>query len=386
MRTKEELDLYIETSVMNRVKYKRKLNVELNEEYYEGTYKLSFFERDNIDEDEIEYIFDKLKDKNITIVGNSPVLYGNFENYKYVKKPMFYNQKEKFDEDIFNQLMNQYKMLNQDNEEEKEKASILRKKIIAMNVRLADFLVYRYNSDREFENDELLSYAYEGLIVAFDNYNKDKGPFSTFAIKCIEGHLIRGMQKLRGFSSVHFYYKYKHAKEELEEELNSKITDDLEYLDEIAKKIYSTYKLHLDTVYDIKTKILLMNTLSLEEIGDSVYDDNTLYQEVIEKVNRETLKSDVDKMLSELTDREKEVMIDKYGFKDDKEKENKEVAENMKCQKQNIYEIEKRSINKLRKPEISSHLKEYYAEIGEYDYSPTGIEQVKVKQKSIKSK
>lgn len=381
MRKKEELDLYIETCVMNRVNYKRKINQKTNEEYYEGTYKLSFFERDNLEDEEIKYVFNRLNDKNIIVVGNSPVLYGDFENYKYVKKPMFCDQKEQFDEEKFNQLMYQFKMMNKDTEEEKEKVNTLRKQIIAINVRLVNFLVSRYNSDNEFENDELLSYGYEGLISAVDNYDIDKGQFSSFALKCIEGYLIRGMQFLRGFSSTSFYYKYKNAKNSLEKELGMSIENDLEYLDELASKIYSTYVLPIDTIEELKTRIALMKTLSIEKMKDELYDDNTLYNEVIEALNLEYLKEDLEKCLSKLTSREKEIMIEKYGLKDGQIKTCREVAGKVGCKYQNIHEIEKRSLNKLRNFSENTKLDEYYTNIGEYDYNPTGIEFSKVKQK-----
>lgn len=381
MRKKEELDLYIDKTVMDRVKYKRKINPETNEDYYEGTYKLSFFYRDNLTDEEIEYVFHELNHRQILVVGNSSVLYSDFENYRYVRRPMNRFQKEEFDEEKFNELIFKFKTMKQETEEEQEEAILLRKKIISMNTRLVDFMVDRFNTNNEFDSDELASYAYEGLISAVDNYDLDKGSFANFTLKCIEGYLIRGRQYLKGFSSSNFFYKYKDSKQILEEELGRKIEDDLEYVDDIATQIHSTYKLHLDTVDDIKTRIFLMNLYSLETMEDELYDDNTLYNDVIESLNRESLKEELDKCLSKLTPREKEIMIEKWGLKDGIYKSNREVAKIVGCKHQNIAEMERRSLYKLRNGLATKKLEDYYTNMGEYDYSPTGIEFSTEKQK-----
>lgn len=381
MRKKEELDLYIDKTVMDRVKYKRKINPETNEEYYEGTYKLSFFYRDNLTDEEIEYVFHELNRRQILVVGNSSVLYSDFENYRYVRRPMNRFQKEEFDEEKFNELIFKFKTMKQETEEEQEEAILLRKKIISMNTRLVDFMVDRFNTNNEFDSDELASYAYEGLISAVDNYDLDKGSFANFTFKCIEGYLLRGRQYLKGFSSSNFFYKYKDSKQILEEELGRKIEDDLEYVDDIATQIHSTYKLHLDTVDDIKTRIFLMNLYSLETMEDELYDDNTLYNDVIESLNLESLKEELDKCLSKLTPREKEIMIEKWGLKDGVYKSSREVAKIVGCKHQNIAEMERRSLYKLRNGLATKKLEDYYTNMGEYDYSPTGIEFSTEKQK-----
>lgn len=335
-----------------------------------------------ITDDELEYVFHVLNDRDILVVGDSPVLYEDFDNYKYVKRPVYKNQRDLYDAKKCDELIHRFKTMKTETEKEKLEYDFLRKKLVSMNVRFVDFIVNRLNHNGEFNSDELLSYGYEGLIIAVDNFNIDKGSFSEYAKKCIQGSIITGMRLLRGFPSARFYDKYKNAKKMVEEELGITIENEFKYLDEISTKIYLQDSKPLDTVEQIKSKISLINNLSLDEIEEEFYDDNTLYYAVIESLNLECLKKDIDKFLSKLTVREKEVMIEKYGLQDGKPKTDREVANNMGCRRQNVSEIEKRSLHKLKQEKDIVKLEEYYNSIGEYDYNPCGIETVKIKQKS----
>ena len=381
MRKKEELDLYIYNHIMNQVNYKRKINPDTLEEYYEATYQLhTLFDKTTIEEDEIEYVFNRLNENGVIIVGNSPVLYGDFENYRYVVKPMYSKQKELFNKEKFNELMAEFKTMEIETKEDEEKYNLLRKQLITMNARYVEYIVASFNYNGEFDPEELASHGYEGLILAVDNYNPEKGLFSEFAKKCIKGHIINGIKQMKGFNSRHFAYKYSLAKTELEQELGIIIDDETEYIDEIAEKIHSQDNFPVDTIEELKTKISLMNILSIDEIGDSFYDDNTLYHEVIESENKESFMDDFNNLTS-LTAREKEYLIVKYGLTDGINKTYEAAGEILGCSRQCVKNIEQRALKKLQQKWAYIKFGSYYGDIGEYDYSPTGIDSVNVKQK-----
>lgn len=379
MRKKEELDLYIEEHVMNHVNYKRKIDSNTNEEYYEGSYPLHHLYKVTIQDDEIEYVFNKLNEKGILVVGDSPVLYGDFENYRYVIKPMYSKPKEQFDKEKNDALIKELKNMKVETSEDKEKYDILRKQIISMNARFVDYIVSAFNCN-EFSDEELASYGYEGLIIAVDKFNPEKGLFSVFAKKCIQGQIINGIKQMKGFTSRHFSYKYALAKAELEHELGIEIDDATEYIDEIAKKIHSQDEFPVNTVEELKTRISLMNTLSIDEIGDTFYDDNTLYNEVIESENKKNFMDDFND-LTTLTVKEKEYLIVKYGLIDGINKTGEAAGKILGCSRQCVSDIEKRALKKLQRKWAHIKFGSYYDDIGEYDYCPTGIETVNVKQK-----
>ena len=382
MRKKEELELYINEHLMNRVKYTRKVDENTNEEYYEGVLQLFILSRSNIEEDELEYVFNSLKEKGIIITGESQVLYGDYENYRYVKSPMTFTKKEEFDEEKANELLKKLKTMKVVTEEDKKEYDLIRKKVITMNTRLVEFLVDVFNKRGEYDPRELESYGYEGLIVAIDKYEYGKTKFSTYANKYIYGYIIKGMINLKGFSERYFYYKYLEAKKELQEELQITIDDDFEYLDEIATKIYHQKESSLDTIEEIKTKISLTDIVSLDEIEDQVYDDNTLYNEVIEKISNESLRKDIDDILSKLTPKQRKSVVETFGLDDDIPKNNREVASILGCSHQSVHFSAQQGINKIKcKYRNIIKLKAYYNSMKEYNYNPNGIESIKIKQK-----
>lgn len=384
MRSKKELNFYIDSYIMNHVNYKRKIDPNTNDEYYEGTYQLHLLDRTTIQEDEIEYVFNRLNDNGILIVGDSPVLYGDFENYRYVRKAMYSNPEEVYDAEKCKQLMSEFKTMKVETEEDRDKYNSLREKLILMNSKLVNFIVAGFNQKGQFNSnlEELTSYGYEGLIMAIDKYAPDKGRFFSYAKKYIQGYVIGGIKYLNGFTSRYFAYKYMEAKKELEKELDITIDCDDEYIDEIARKIYSQDSQPLDTVEQLKTKISLMNILSIDEFEDSVYDDNTLYREVIDSVDNEFLEEEINKVLSKLTNRERKIIVAKYGLIDDCPKNYEETAAIFGCSRQSIYCVEKNALKKVKNSSAyTKKLFEYYYDMDDYNYSPTGIETVKVKQK-----
>ena len=378
----DKLDLYIDEHIINYVSYKRKIDENTGEEYYEKTLPLNFLEKINLTDEEFEYVFNRLNDKGILVAGDSPVLYGDFDNYRCVQKFRYSKPKELYDAKKCNELMYKLKSMKVETEEEQVEYGLLRKKLISMNVRLVDYIIGRLNYGSKFNIDELSSYGYEGLIMAVDRFDPNKGGFYSFAKNYILGYINRGMKNLKGFSTLRFASKYIKAKTDLEQELGIVIDDDIDFIDEIANKIYLQDKRPIDTVEQIKTRISLMNILSLDEMDDEFYDDNTLYQEVIEPYNKEFLRDDLESALSKLSDIGRRCLIVKYGLNDEIDKTGSETAKIIGCKSRNVYVTENMAICKLKNYASNKKLRDYYASMGEYDYSPCGIETVNVKQKS----
>ena len=93
------------------------------------------------------------------------------------------------------------------------------------------------------------------------------------------------------------------------------------------------------------------------ELGDFVEDRATLPP--AEVALRELLKAQLMKVLSELTDRERRVLLLRFGLEDDRPRTLEEVGKEFNVTRERIRQIEAKALRKLRHPTRSRKLKDY---------------------------
>jgi RNA polymerase primary sigma factor len=93
------------------------------------------------------------------------------------------------------------------------------------------------------------------------------------------------------------------------------------------------------------------------DLGDFVEDRTTLPP--TEVASRELLKSQLTKMLSELSDRERRVLLLRFGLEDDRPRTLEEVGKEFNVTRERIRQIEAKALRKLRHPSRSRKLKDY---------------------------
>ena len=340
---KEELKEYIDNHFLNKVSYRRKYDEQTDEEYYFGTIQISVIERSKIIEDDLPFVFDYLKTKNIYVSGNSSVLYGDFDNYissnrheaaihlpKAISKGEFDTTIKKYEECSL--------------EEEKK---LLRNKLIEGNLRLVNKVImncYRY---RELDQEELRSYGYEGLIRAIDNYSSDKGIFSTFAISYIDGYIKRGLGKIRNIKNVTFFSNYLNCKKSLETELGYQIknNEEFDYLDDIIDIYMEVYASGNDTKENLKRRIYLSEFLPLD-------DDNLLVEDFSDKVIDDVflgqVHEDIINSIEKLSFSSKLAIYHLYEVDSLKKREVDNIIKNRECDGDYIRKAKARAINSLK--------------------------------------
>ncbi|MBM4446495.1 MAG: RNA polymerase sigma factor RpoD [Chloroflexi bacterium] len=93
------------------------------------------------------------------------------------------------------------------------------------------------------------------------------------------------------------------------------------------------------------------------DLGDFVEDRSTIPP--AEAASRELLKAQLSKVLSELSDRERRVLLLRFGLEDDRPRTLEEVGKEFNVTRERIRQIEAKALRKLRHPSRSRKLKDY---------------------------
>ncbi len=174
-----------------------------------------------------------------------------------------------------------------------------KEKLIEHNLRLVVFLAKKYENTN-VDLEDLVSIGSIGLIKGIDTYKHDKNiKLATYASRCIDNEILMYLRK----------NKRKKSEISFEDSLSFDSEGNELHLEDV-----------LGTDFDIVTKPL------------------------DEKVNRAILKEE----LAKLNERDRKIMMLRYGLGNNKEMTQKEVAEYLGISQSYISRIEKKVINKLK--------------------------------------
>jgi len=180
-----------------------------------------------------------------------------------------------------------------------------RNKLIEHNLRLVAHIVKKFES-KTSDNDDLISIGTIGLIKGIDSYNNEKATrITTYAARCIENEIL-------------MYFRSN-------------------------KKNQNTVSLNDSIGFDKEgNEINLIDVLQekSEDIADTLHTKDNIVL--------------LNKYLNLLTDREKEIIIKRYGLMLHEEKTQKEIAKELGISRSYVSRIEKRALTKILKEFIKS--------------------------------
>ncbi len=173
-----------------------------------------------------------------------------------------------------------------------------REKLIEHNLRLVAHIVKKYD-EKDDNLDDLISIGTIGLIKGVDSYSNSNGAkLTTYCAKCIENEIL-----------MHYRSNRKNTK-------NISLDESIGY-DKEGNEI---------TIVDV------IKTPEPDFISDITTKDN------IKKLN---------KYIDVLTDREKSIIIKRYGLYGTEEATQKEIAKELNISRSYVSRIEKRALTKL---------------------------------------
>ena len=171
--------------------------------------------------------------------------------------------------------------------------------LVERNLRLVAHIAKKYqNVDEDME--DLISTGTIGLIKAIDSFDAGKGKLSTYASRCIENELL-----------MFFRSKKKTSRE-----------------------------------------VSLYEPIGTDREGNEINLLDIIEQEqpdVVEQMETEARLKRLPGLLKErLDEREKEILVMRYGLTDDKEITQREIGKNMGISRSYVSRIEKKALEKLR--------------------------------------
>ncbi len=173
-----------------------------------------------------------------------------------------------------------------------------RNKLIEHNLRLVAHIVKKFDS-KDISSDDLISIGTIGLIKGIDTFkNNKKTKITTYAARCIQNEILMYFRSNKNTNNI--------------VSLNDSIGYDKEG-----------------------------NEINLIDI---IKDDGP---DILEKIHVKDNIELLNKYLNLLNNREKEIIIKRYGLNNEKEKTQKEIAKELKISRSYVSRIEKRALTKM---------------------------------------
>jgi RNA polymerase sporulation-specific sigma factor len=173
-----------------------------------------------------------------------------------------------------------------------------RSRLIEHNLRLVAHIVKKYDNSKE-DADDLISIGTIGLIKGIDSFSNSKNTkLNTYVARCIENEIL-----------MHFRNNKKRSKD---------------------------ISINESVGYDKEG-----NEITILDILKTPAPDFAL------DIHKENNITDLKKYLDVLTEREKEIIIDRYGLFDNDEITQKEIAKKLNISRSYVSRIEKRALTKI---------------------------------------
>lgn len=225
-----------------------------------------------------------------------------------------------------------------------------RNKLIENNMKLIEKIANKSIQTTTLTKSDLIQEGIFGLISALEKFNPSLGfKFSTYAAWWIKQAMFKAISEQSYAYNIPVYIqetlsRYKKTKQEMEQKAQKEVSKK-----DVAKKLSLTEE-KIDVFLNAYTRAISI------ESGLVMTDNKELsFADVIEdekqNVERDVidieLKSHIKRALQHLKEKEKNVIVLRFGLEDKERKTLEEIGNSYGVTKECIRQIEKRALNKI---------------------------------------
>jgi RNA polymerase primary sigma factor len=254
-------------------------------------------------------------------------------------------------------LKGQFKQFSGSVKQEADKSS---KHLVEANLRLVVSVAKKY-SQQHMPILDLIQEGNIGLVRAVDKFEYRRGfKFSTYATWWIRQAVTRALadQSRTIRIPVHMVENINRllrTRRQLSQEGGGEPN-----IDELALAMELSVEKVTEILKLTRTPLSLETPVGEEEdshLGDFIEDKTGLAPSEIATIG--LLRTQINELLGELTDRERRVILLRFGLEDDRARTLEEVGQEFNVTRERIRQIEAKALRKLRHPSRSRKLKDY---------------------------